>query len=75
MEVKRLARELILLADPFDDNPQGFYPELCTSEFKDLELLVQNRYFDDAEFHLSAEICANGEAFAKIVDWRGGTPL
>lgn len=71
MEVKRLARELILLADPFDDNPQGFHPELCTSEFKDLELLVQNRYFDDAEFHLSAEICANGEAFAKIVDWRG----
>ena len=71
MEVKRLARELILLADPFDDNPRGFHPELCTSEFEDLELLVQNRYFNDAEFHLSAEICANGEAIAKIVDWRG----
>lgn len=71
MEVKRLARELILLADPFDDNPLGFHPELCTPEFKDLESLVQNRYFDDAEFHLSAEICANGEAFAKIVDWKG----
>lgn len=71
MEVRRLARELILLADPFEDNRQGFHPKLCTSEFEDLELLVQNRYFDDAEFHLSAEICANGEAFAKIVDWRG----
>ena len=71
MEVKRLARELILLADPFDDNSQGFHPKLYTSEFEDLELLVQNRYFDDAEFHLSAEIRTNGEAFAKIVDWKG----
>ncbi len=70
-EVRRLARELILLADPFEDNRQGFHPRLCTSEFEDLELLVQNRYFDDAEFHLSAEVRANGEAFAKIVDWRG----
>lgn len=71
MEVKRLARELILLADPFDDNLQGFRPILCTSEFEDLELLVQNRYFDDAEFHLSAGVFENGEAFAKVVDWKG----
>ena len=71
MEVRSLARELILLADPFDDNPQGFHPKLCTSEFEDLELLVQNRYFDDAEFHLCAEVRADGEAFAKIVDWKG----
>lgn len=71
MEVRRLARELILLADPFEDNRQGFHPRLCTSEFEDLEMLVQNRYFDDAEFHLSAEVRANGEAFAKIVDWKG----
>lgn len=70
-EVRRLARELILLADPFENNRKGFQPKLCTSEFEDLELLVQNRYFDDAEFHLSAEVRANGEAFAKIVDWRG----
>ena len=34
-------------------------------------MLVQNRYFDDAEFHLSAEIRAGGEVSAKIVDWDG----
>ncbi len=71
MEVKRLARELVLLADPFDDIPQGFNPVLSPPEFEDLEVLVQNRYFDDAEFHLSAEVTENGEAFARIIDWRG----
>ena len=35
--VKRLARELILLADPFGDDPKGFRPELVAPEYEDLE--------------------------------------
>lgn len=71
MDVKRLARGLLLLANPFDSNPLGFYPELLAPEFKDLEKLVQQRYFQDAEFHLSAEVNDRGEAHATVRDWKG----
>ena len=69
--VKRLARELVLLADPFGDHPDGFRPELLAPEFKDLESLVRNRYFDDAEYHLHAELRGNGDAVAAVTDWKG----
>lgn len=71
MEVKRLARELILLADPFGDDPSGFTPTLVADDFDDLASLVRNRYFRDAEYHLSAGVDAEGRATAKVVDWRG----
>lgn len=69
--VKRLARELILLADPFGDDPKGFRPELVAPEYEDLETLVRSRYFQDAEYHLRAEIDREGQASARIVDWKG----
>ena len=69
--VKRLARELILLADPFGDDPEGFRPELLVPEYKDLESLVRNRYFEDAEYHLHAEVRATGHALAAVSDWKG----
>lgn len=68
--VKRLARELILLADPFGDDPRGFRPELVAPEYEDLETLVRSRYFQDAEYHLRAEIDKDGQASARIVDWK-----
>ena len=71
MPVKRLARELVLLADPFSDDPKGFHPVLLAPEYKDLESLVRNRYFEEAEYHLQAEVLANGEAFAQVCDWKG----
>ena len=71
MDVKRLARGMLLLADPFDDNPAGFRPVLKAPEFKELEKLVQQRYFDDAEFHLVAEVNDNGIATATVIDWKG----
>ena len=71
MSVKRLARELILLADPFDDDPKGFRPELLASEYKDLEALVRGRYFQDAEYHLRAEVDTDGQASAHVKDWKG----
>lgn len=70
-DVKRLARSLILLADPFGDDPSGFKPRLKSAEFKDLEKLVSARYFEDADFHLIAEVDAEGRASARAVDWRG----
>ena len=69
--VKRLARELILLADPFSDNPGSFRPQLLAPEFEDLESLVHNRYFDDAEYHLHAELQDTGQVVAEVKDWKG----
>ena len=71
MSVKRLARELVLLADPFGDDPEGFRPELSIAEYADLEALVRGRYFRDAEYHLRAEVDARGLASARVNDWRG----
>lgn len=70
-EVRRLARGLLLLADPFTDDSTGFQPELIASEFKDLEKLVKRRYFEEAEFHLRATVDAEGYADALVTDWKG----
>ncbi len=72
-DVKRLARGLLLLADPFEDNPAGFSPVLKAPEFRDFEELVRRRYYDDAEFHLLAELSEDGRASASVVDWKGKT--
>jgi len=69
-DVKRLARALVLLADPFN-NAAGFLTRLTAPEFLDLEQLVQQRYFDDADFHLQATLEESGCATAKLTDWRG----
>jgi len=71
MDVKRLARSLLLLADPFAENPEGFRPILKAPEFGDLEALVKNRYFRDAEYHLVARVDNNGKGQAIVTDWRG----
>ena len=52
-EIRRLARELLLLDDPFG-NREGFKLELFGSEFKEFEDLVRTAYFDDCEFRLVA---------------------
>jgi len=70
-EVQRLARALLLLADPFDHS-LGFRPELMATEFKDLERRVRESYFDDAEFRLVAQLDEHGCASAKVID-RSGT--
>ena len=71
-EVQRLARALLLLADPFDDMA-GFHPQLVAPAFVDLERLVKDAYFDDAELKLVAELDAAGHATARVVDWKGAT--
>ena len=70
-DVKHLARSLLLLADPFAENPEGFRPTLKAAEFVYLENLVKNRYFNDDEYHLVASLDKTGKACASVVDWRG----
>ena len=71
MDVKRLARSMVLLADPFGEDPSGFHPVLETKEFADLAALVQNRYFSDADYHLTGVLMADGRASATVADQRG----
>jgi signal transduction histidine kinase len=70
-EVRKLARSLILLTDPFGDNEAGFQVELESSEFEDIEKLVRKKYFDEADFHLSATLDVDGFAKVRLLDWRG----
>lgn len=71
-DVKRLARAMILLADPFREDPEGFQPILEAPEYKDLEKLVSNRYFEEADYHLSAVVDEDGRVSARVLDWKGG---
>ena len=68
--IRKLARELILLSDPFG-NSSGFKPNLVAPEFKVLEELVERAYFDDAEFQLVANLNIKGQVSAKIFDRSG----
>ena len=72
-EVKRLARALLLLADPFGDDPSDFRTKLATQEFDDLEALVRKKYFDASEYRLEAHVGGDGRAAARVSDWRGET--
>ncbi|MGA2323408.1 MAG: sensor histidine kinase [Sedimentisphaerales bacterium] len=69
-EVGRLARSLLLLADPFD-NPTGFHTVLNAPEFKRLEKILKKKYFSDAEYHLIAELSPKGSAKAFVLDSHG----
>jgi len=64
-DVRRLARSLLLLSDPFEGST-GFNPTLETQEFKELERLVREKYFKDAELHLEAKV-HKGKVSAKVL--------
>lgn len=70
-DIKKIARGLILLSDPFNDDPSSFKPILKATEFSNLEKLVAKRYFDDADYHLSAKLNKDGFAYAEILDYKG----
>jgi len=71
INIRRFARGLLLLADPFTDDPTSFKPTLIATEFKDLERLIKKRYFDDAEFHLLASVDSTGNGQALVLDYKG----
>lgn len=68
--LRRLAREMLLLADPFE-NDLGFRPVLIAPGFSDLEKRVREAYFEDAEYHLQAWVDDKGRAEAQLKDWKG----
>lgn len=67
-DVTRLARALVLLADPFSDDASGFNPLLLAPEFDDLAKLVEARYFPEADYHLRAEIDSDGYGNVDVLD-------
>lgn len=69
-ELRKLARSLLLLTDPFGDIFSGFSIELVAPEFKEIESLLKKKYFDEASFHLVASVDENGIATAQILDWQ-----
>ncbi len=68
-EVNRLARSLLLLADPFDDST-GFHPQLVAPAFSDLEKRVRESYFAEADHKLVASLDEAGRGQAEVVDWK-----
>ncbi|MDF5713898.1 MAG: sensor histidine kinase [Rhizonema sp. NSF051] len=69
-DIKRLAKELLLLADPFN-NLVAFRPKLIAPEFSDIEKQVNNAYFENAEYRLKASVNTEGIAEASFLDWKG----
>jgi len=71
VEVKRLARAMLLLADPFADTSVAFQPQLISPEFTDLQQLVRHKYFSEASFHLVASVDSCGKGHAAVQDFLG----
>ncbi len=70
-DIKRLAKALVLLSDPFrdDDAPDAataFKPTLRVKEFRELEELVARGYREEADFYLRAELDSKGRASAVV---------
>lgn len=70
-ELRRLARELILLADPFEDLPNSFKPVLIAPDYEEIAKLIRSRYLVDADYHLTAKLDSKGHASATVTDWKG----
>ncbi len=68
-ELDRLARNILLLSDPFASST-GFKAVLKAPGFKDLEKKVRRAYFGDAEYRLEASLSNEGLASARLLDWR-----
>lgn len=85
-DVGRLARALLVLADPFGDPPgtklkgvkerlpnraKGFCVRFQASEFAELERLVSSGFLSLANYSLSATLDEGGQASMRIWDRRG----
>jgi signal transduction histidine kinase len=71
-DVQRLARSLVLLADPFE-HANAFQPRLIAPAFEELSHLVSASYFDDAEYKLVARLDDDGRATAEVLDGNAQT--
>jgi signal transduction histidine kinase len=64
-DIKRLARAILLLRDPFAKD-QSFQATLKAEEFAELEQLAHEGYFSECDFHLIAKIDQRGRASAEV---------
>jgi len=64
-DIKRLARAILLLRDPFAKE-RGFQAVLKAEEFAALEKLAKEGYFSESDFHLVAKIDSQGRASATV---------
>jgi len=71
-EVKRLARALVLLGDPFGSAANTFEVELVCPEHPDLESLVASSYFDYSHYSIHARLNSRGKASLRLHDERLG---
>jgi signal transduction histidine kinase len=69
-EVRRLARQILLLAAPFE-GPDAFRPQLIADGFEDLARLISEQLFGDAEYLLEATLDAQGHSNVALRDWKG----
>lgn len=70
-EVRKLARSLVLLSDPFQDSSSGFKVELLAEDYGEVASVVNDKYFEFSDFHLQAKMTDGGFPEYKILDWRG----
>ncbi len=70
-QIRRLARGLVLLSDPFTETRRAFRPRLISPEFTDFESRVKDSYFGAANYHLEARIDKNGHPTAFVSDPQG----
>jgi len=71
-ELKRLARSLLLLSDPFGGKSDGFRVELLCAEHPDLENLVAGSYFSYSYYSIVASLDDAGRASLTLRDKRLG---
>jgi signal transduction histidine kinase len=65
-EIKRLARSILLLRDPFASDT-SFKTTLKADEFRELLALAKKDYRTECDFHLSATLDEEGRASAKVL--------
>jgi signal transduction histidine kinase len=74
-DVKRLARALLLLIDPFKAS-QGFQAQLVAPGFEDIEDLVSSgNYLDLAAYEIRGKLSSKGLAHAEVIDHDAGAPI
>lgn len=75
----KLARNLLLLSDPFRDlddsktteGDPGFAAELRAPEYLELQSKVETAYFRDADFRIVGELGEDGTGTFRLLDWKG----
>ncbi|MGI4820707.1 MAG: ATP-binding protein [Janthinobacterium lividum] len=65
--ITSLAKELLLISDPFKSDAD-FNVQLQTTEFKELEKLVKKTHFEDAIYYLEACTDDDGYGTAKLIE-------